>query len=216
MFKKKKGAKAKAGLAKKRERSDEEDINEKDAGETKVIHAQKKQRMQAEANIAINQERLRRENAEKDDVFKGAAADATNIDRDGAMGKEAATRMTTSVDDIENDARAVYERNKKIEAQVDKGELPGVEWYIIEYFLGVLGLRFLRGFSSLEWRRRPKVLGQSPWVSFPRWPIFNSWLRGMGNQLYPRKCSLSFEKSLAGGHPIRGKMDTQKLLSVPL
>jgi hypothetical protein len=37
-----------------------------------------------------------------------------------------------------------------------------------------------------------------------------------GNLLYPRKFSLSFEKSLMDRHPICGKMDTQKQLNVPL
>ena len=37
-----------------------------------------------------------------------------------------------------------------------------------------------------------------------------------GNLLYASKCSLSFEKSLRDRHPVCGKMDTQKLLNVPL
>ena len=36
------------------------------------------------------------------------------------------------------------------------------------------------------------------------------------NLLYPRKCSLSFEKSLRDRYPIGGKMDTQNLINVPL
>ena len=31
----------------------------------------------------------------------------------------------------------------------------------------------------------------------------------------PRKCSLSFEKSLRDTNPMRGKMDSHKLLNVP-
>ena len=37
-----------------------------------------------------------------------------------------------------------------------------------------------------------------------------------GNLLYPRKCSLSFAKSLEARRPICGKMDTPTALNVPL
>ena len=37
-----------------------------------------------------------------------------------------------------------------------------------------------------------------------------------GNRLYPRKCSLSYEKSLSDRSPIFGKIDTQKLPNVQL
>ena len=49
------------------------------------------------------------------------------------------------------------------------------------------------------------------------------WLRGQNvvnphggkNILYPRKSPLSFEKSLRGGHPICGKVDTEKPPNAP-
>ena len=57
----------------------------------------------------------------------------------------------------------------------------------------------------------------------PQVANFSFWLRGQnvespyrGNVLYPRKCSLSFEKSRRRRHSICGKMDAQKLLNVPL
>ena len=58
---------------------------------------------------------------------------------------------------------------------------------------------------------------------FPQMAIF--WLLAdrpkclephRGNLLALKKCSLSFEKSVKERHPICGKMDTQKLLNVPL
>ena len=50
---------------------------------------------------------------------------------------------------------------------------------------------------------------------FLRWPIFGFWMRDQNvvspiveNFLRPRKCSVTFEKSLRDRHPICGKMDT--------
>ena len=74
-----------------------------------------------------------------------------------------------------------------------------------------------------EMEKAKKSLREIALDIMPQVANFSFWLRGQnvespyrGNVLYPRKCSLSFEKSRRRRHSICGKMDAQKLLNVPL